>query len=262
MKAVVLAAGRGSRLGPTDLPKPLWSIADGVTIVGRQIELLCELGVEVGVVVGWRADLVRERLADLDVRFVANTHPDISASGTAHSLQFAACSDFDPLGGDEPCLLLDADLVYERAVLRSIVESSGTALLVSPATLSDDEEVRVYADDGRPRLIGKGLRPPLTDGLHLLGEATGIVRYDPVDHAFVRAALDWHVGRGADATRPFGPVGIGTEHEVLSQFLMQRDRIEARVLADGMLFMEADFPEDFERARADVYPEILRRDAT
>ena len=102
MKAVFLAAGRGSRLGASDLPKPLWEIGPRgpddptpETILGRQIDVLKRCGVkEIAVVVGFRADLVREKLADRGVTFVENTHPDITASGSAHSFSFAARSKF------------------------------------------------------------------------------------------------------------------------------------------------------------------------
>ena len=71
MKACFLAAGRGSRLKAADLPKPLWEIGPGsqesganpVTILERQILLLQSLGVsDIAVVIGWRRELVRERL--------------------------------------------------------------------------------------------------------------------------------------------------------------------------------------------------------
>jgi len=267
LKAVLLAAGRGSRLGPTELPKPLWEIgpraADDpaqVAIVERQVLLLQALGVNVIVVVGWRQEQVRDRLGSLGVTFVENTHPTISDSGTSHSLQFAANAPAAPFDGKEPCLLLDADLVYERRVLEDVVGSQGPSrLFVSPTSAGDAEEVRVYGDGARPRLIGKGLRPPLTDGLQLIGEATGILRFEPEDHAVVRAGLDWLVG-GATGSRAYGFSGIASEHEELAQYLMTLERLAAVRLDADLLFMEADFPEDFERVRAEVYPRILERD--
>jgi choline kinase len=124
---------------------------------------------------------------------------------------------------------------------------------VAPRTGEDDEEVRVYAAGTRPVLLGKGLRLPLTDGLVCVGEATGIVRFEPGDHALVQAALDWLLARGSSR--------IAAEHEELSQLLLNLGRLGAERLDGGLLFAEADFPEDFERVRKDLFPRILERDA-
>ena len=248
MKACFLAAGRGSRLGESDLPKPLWEIGPGVTILGRQIDTLRERGIDdICVVIGWKSEIMREHLADSRVTLVENTHPDLAESGSAHSFQFAARSPFDPLDGKEPCLLLDADLVYERCILEPILANGGPSrILVSPRVSEDSEEVRVYGDNGRPRLLGKNLGPLQTRGLELLGEATGIVRFEPQDHPLIRSLVE--------------AISIGEEHEWIVQSLMKRDRIRAVHFPEGLLFMEADSPEDFERVRRDVYPAIIKRE--
>ncbi len=272
MRAILLAAGRGSRLGADRLPKPLWEIgprscrdSTPVSLLERQIHCLHHHGVDdVGVVVGWHAEEVMDAVRDLGVTFVANRHPDISKSGTSHSLQFAACSDWNPLDGKEPLLYLDGDLAYEQRVLEEIVSGPATTrLLVSPTTDEDSEEVRVYADGKGPRLLGKGLRSPLTDGLTGLGEATGIVRIEPRDHALVRSLLDWLVGRPGEEGprgRGFGFAGIASEHEELAQYLMTLGRLGATVMSRDLLFMEIDFQREWQHLREDVYPRILERD--
>jgi choline kinase len=258
VKAVLLAAGRGSRLGATDLPKPLWEIGPRsatdpapVTILERQVRCLEGLGVRPIVVVGHEKERVRAGIKGAS--FVENTHKDIAASGSALSFQFAVRSPLRPLDGEEPCLLMDCDLVYERRLLEAIVGGrGGTRLFVAERRGGDDEEVRVYARD-RAMLLGKGLGPPVTDGLTCLGEATGIVRFEPRDHALVAAALDWILARG--------PARLATEHEDLEQMLFALGRLGAERLDPDLLFAEADFPEDFERVRRDLYPRILARDA-
>lgn len=259
MKAVLLAAGRGSRLGKTDLPKPLWEVGPRsgtdptpVTILERQVLCLRALGVEPIVVVGHAKERVRARIRD--AAFIENTHGQIAASGSAHSFQFAVRSPLCPLAGEEPCLLMDGDLVYERRLLDAIVRGGGPSrLFVAPRTGEDDEEVRVYAAGARPVLLGKGLHPPVTEGLNCLGEATGIVRFEPGDHALVRGALDWLLARGQSR--------IAAEHEELAQLLLTLGRLGAERLEEGLLFAEADFPEDFERVRRELYPRILERDS-
>ena len=269
MKAIILSAGRGSRLGADDLPKPLWHIGSRsitdfspVSFVERQVECLRSVGVEqIGVVVGWQKERARERLAPLGVTLIENTHPDITASGTSHSFQYAFCSPWQPLDGKEPVLLMDGDIVYERRLLESVLRGGAdTRIVVAPRTAQDKEEVRIYANAGRPRLIGKGLAPPLTCGLDLLGEFTGIWYVAPSDHALVQALLTWLVGVPGGA-RGYGFARIASEHEEMAQYLMTLGQLEAQVLAPDILFMEVDFQEDLQRLQREVYPEILRRDA-
>jgi len=270
MKAILLAAGRGSRLKADELPKPLWEIGpvslqddSPVSLIERQIRCLRRSGVnEVGVVVGWRRDTVIEKVAPLDVHVIENLHSDISASGTSHSFQFAVRSEWNPMDGVEPVLLMDGDLAYEQAVLDTIVKApaGNSRMLVAPAVEEDSEEVRVYSRGETPALLGKGLGPPMTDGLQLLGEATGIVRFEPQDHALIRSLLDWLVGVPGQSSG-FGYAHIASEHEELAQYLMTLQRLDAVALAADLLFMEVDFQEEFDALRAEMYPNILRKDA-
>lgn len=261
MKAVLLAAGVGSRMGAR-VPKSLQEIGPRstsdptpTTLLERQVSLLRASGVQaVAVVVGWRQQHVRRKLAHLDVTFVENSRPDVSTSGTADSFRFAVDAGFAALDGREPCLLMDGDLVYERRLLEAaLAPVPDSCLLVTPKSGGDDEEVRVYAAGDRPRLIGKGLGGALTSELELLGEATGIVRFEPADHALVRAALDWLLGG-------HGAHGVGTEHEELSQLLMSVGRLGAVCLSPDLLFSEVDFESDLERVRTELYPQVLERD--
>ena len=215
---------------------------------------------DVGVVVGWRKEAVVERLLPLGVTVIHNTHPDIRESGTTHSIQFAARSPFAPLDGKDTALILDGDIVYEQALIDAVVGAPGsTKLAVTPVVGDDPEEVRIYGDGSAPRLIGKGLCPPLTDGLRLIGEATGIWRVAAQDHALLRALLGWLVGTpgGGDG---FGFAGVASEHEELAQYMITLGRLSAIRLDSELLFMEADFVSDVERIREEVYPEILRRE--
>lgn len=270
MKAILLAAGRGSRLKADELPKPLWEIgprsrddATPVSLIERQIHCLHRAGVtDVGVIVGWRRDKVVERVKPLGAHIIENLHSDISASGTSHSFQFAVRSDWNPLDGGEPVLLMDGDLAYEQAVLDTIVQAPAgrSRMLVAPAVEEDSEEVRVYTRNGAPVLLGKGLQSPVIDGLELLGEATGIVRFEPDEHPLVRALLDWLVGIPGRSSG-YGYAHIASEHEELSQYLMNLQRLDAMTLPKELLFMEVDFQEEFDELRSRMYPRILDADA-
>ena len=171
-------------------------------------------------------------------------------------------SKFPPIPSDEN-VAQRIDFLSNFLVYHTIVNAPAgpSRMLVCPTTREDSEEVRVYARSGVPALLGKGLQSPMTDGLELLGEATGIVRFEPADHALVAAALDWLVGIPGQSSG-FGFAHIASEHEELAQYLMTLQRLQTLTLPGELLFMEVDFQEEFNELRSSMYPAILDRDAS
>ncbi|SDK41996.1 bifunctional UDP-N-acetylglucosamine diphosphorylase/glucosamine-1-phosphate N-acetyltransferase GlmU [Microbulbifer yueqingensis] len=120
---VILAAGKGTRMR-SDLPKVLHPIG-GTPMLGRVIETAQQLGdVEITVVVGHGAELVRARFADSGVRFVEQTEQ----LGTGHAVA-QAIPNFRP-GATVLVLYGDVPLV-KTGTLQSLLSSSdkGPALL-------------------------------------------------------------------------------------------------------------------------------------
>ena len=119
MIAVVLAAGRGTRLADAgeDTPKPLMPIA-GVTVIERILDALTGEGFDDAVVVtGHRAGEVERHLASRPaVRFVRQEHPQ----GTGDAL-LAARSAI----GDEPFLVTWVDVIVEPGTYRRVAEAAG-----------------------------------------------------------------------------------------------------------------------------------------
>jgi choline kinase len=305
-QAVILAAGRGSRLGAATAsrPKALLPIGprapgDGgaeVSFLERQAELLLAARVEPLVVVaGYRHEQVTAALARFGraVATVLNPEAEHPSSGSLHSLQCALRAGLGLLDGEQPALYLDADIVYHRDVLGLLLAApdDASALLVCarhgfglPAAASStrgpeserrraggtsemsDEEVLVWGTATRPRFLGKGLSPLLVGGAPCLGEAVGIVKLAAADHALARATVDWMLGdpdapEGSLARRGFGPARRATEHEELTGRLMQLGRMSCVLFDERLPFMEVDSPEEYARARAELYPRILRMEA-
>lgn len=119
--AVLLAAGRGSRLGKLteSLPKPLMMLG-GRTLLDRNLEALARVGVDdILIVTGYRSDMIES--LDLTrygqrVRFVRNEEWD--TSGIAASFMAA---EPERLGTD--VVLVYGDIVYESAVLDAVLTS-------------------------------------------------------------------------------------------------------------------------------------------
>lgn len=170
LKAVILAAGFGSRLRPLtdDRPKALVPLA-GRPLLGRTLDALAEAGVKSAVVVtGYRQDRVHDFLAgyrDVDVATVEN--PEYATTNTLASLLDASPH------LDDDFLLLDGDLVFEPAVLGPLSEP-GTRLAIDRSRPLDDDAVKVAMADGRVVAVTK----VLPDGVTGIAESIGMARVD------------------------------------------------------------------------------------
>ena len=278
-QAVILAAGRGSRLAEhtREIPKALLpigprSLADKTetTFLRRQVEVLLAAGVrDIVIVVGVLKEQIYDEVKrwDAPVRFVANPTPDMGTSGSLHSFQYAVRAKLGVLDGTKQTLMMDADIVYHRDVLTKLLESpEDSSLLVSQQHRGDDEEVLVYGSEHKPRFLGKGLRPHLVSGEPCLGEAVGIVKLAPIDHALARDTIDWMLGdpdapEGSGRYKGFGPARRATEHEELTQRFMRYGKMRCVLFGSELPFMECDDANEYRRVRETFYPRVLDLEA-
>ncbi|MGD8863177.1 MAG: NTP transferase domain-containing protein, partial [Myxococcales bacterium] len=278
-QAVILAAGRGSRLAEhtREMPKALLPIGPRsasdpteTNFLRRQVELLREHGVEqIVVVVGTLREMVEQEVArwERPVPLVVNPTPDIATSGSLHSFQFAVRSEHGILDGGKQTLLMDADIVYHRRALSQFLQSpEHSALMISARHTGDGEEVLAYGALECPRFLGKALTPALVDGEPCLGEATGIVKFAPADHELARATIDWMLGdpdapEGTPRHRGYGPARRATEHEELTQRFMRYGRMRGERFGEDLPFMECDDAAEYARLRERFYPALLEMEA-
>jgi len=278
-QAVILAAGRGSRLTEhtREMPKALLpigprSLADKTptSFLRRQVEILRELNVrDIVVVVGCLKELILDEAKQWDVplRFAVNPTEDMGTSGSLHSFQFAARSEHGVLDGTKQTLLMDGDIVYHRGALARLLESpEESSMLVTGAFDGDDEEVLVWGTVEHPRFLGKGLTPSLVSDAKCLGEAVGIVKFAPLDHALARESMDWMLGDpSADPNsgrfRGFGPARRATEHEELTQRFMRYHKMRCVMIGPDLPFMECDDAREYRKVRETFYPHILELEA-
>ncbi len=174
MKAVILAAGRGTRLAPLtdDRPKPLVPVG-GRPLLLRTLERLAEAGLrdrDVIVVAGYRDDVLRAVLADAGQDVTVIMNPRYADWQNFYSLLVAR----EAVGGDA-VLQLDGDLLFETATLRRVLDAPGPAVLaVDVRPDLDEEPMKVAAGpDGVITAVSKLLPPEES-----LGEYVGMARLD------------------------------------------------------------------------------------
>lgn len=115
MKAIILAAGMGTRLGKytENLPKCMLEF-NGKPLIEQQVETLQKAGInDISIVRGYNADKIQIP----DVKYYHN--PDYATTNMVETL-FCAEKELD---GSDDVLVCYADILYEPNVLHNIIES-------------------------------------------------------------------------------------------------------------------------------------------
>jgi choline kinase len=230
MRAIILAAGVGRRLGDsvTEHPKCLLEL-EGRTLLDRMLDALQSVGVrETVIVVGHLAEQI-ERAAGPRPGVRTLRNPDYR-KGAILSLWTAR----EALEGD--VLVMDADVLFPTAMLRRLVDSPhGNCFLMDGRAANDGEAQMLMARGGRVFDITRGLR----GDYDACGESVGFLKLDAHGAALLRELLGRALKEGAD----------GIEHEEVYPALMRACEIGYERV-DDLPWLEIDFPEDVEHARA------------
>ena len=235
MKAIILAAGKGTRLdGAAVKPKCLVEVG-GMSLLQRQIDSLRDANVKnIVVVVGFGADSIRDE-CDSDIEFVENV--DFAETSSLYSLWLAREHLSDGF------VVLNSDVLFHPQLLSNLLESSHDDELLlwdtQPAPLGD-EEMKVKLKDGLVIDISKQMDPREADG-----ENVGIVKFSAAGARALVGYMDALVASGAKkdwAPRAFREFALRHPLHALS--------------TGGLPWTEIDFPEDYQRAVNEIYPRI------
>ncbi len=238
MRAVILAAGSGSRLRPVIGPYPKCLAAVGEkTLIERQLDTLRDHGIgAITVVVGYRSDAI-EPVCGRDVHFVYNR--DYATTNSLYSLWLAR----DLLS--EGFVVLNSDVLFHPHLLTRLLTSRHQDALLMARRESgvsySDEEMKGHVSDGCVAAIDKALDDAIADG-----ENVGIAKFG----AEGAKALVEH----ADAI-----VASGAVREWLPRAFHAFGQQRPLHIVDtgGYPWIEIDFPEDYARACQVTLPAIV-----
>jgi choline kinase len=201
MKAVILAAGVGSRLGGT-LPKALIRIGGDKTVLWNQVTILRRLGIrEILVLTGFKKEVIMEQYPDLLYAY----NPRFHITNTAYSLMLA----LERVAPDD-VVWINGDLVFEEAVAQKMIEAAGNAVAVVRKTCGEEEVKFTLSAGGGIDRISKQVSDPLGEavGLNKISASDfdvflGHLRDCSDDDYFERA-----IEKAAEGGMDFGPVDV------------------------------------------------------
>jgi choline kinase len=230
MRAVLLAAGRGKRLGSTS-PKVLTDI-DGRTLLDRHLVAMHDAGITaLTIVVGFEHAQVRAALAKASTPFPIDLieNPDF-VRGSILSLQVATKAGRLDDGG----IWMDADVLYPPELLRRLVTSRHeSCLLIDASSEETGEEMMVGFRHDRANKIARRVGP----NWDLAGETVGFAKAGPATMRVMKRILDEEVAAGrvdqeyeAAMDKAFAEVTFGFER------------------VDDLPWTEIDFQADIEKA--------------
>ncbi|MCK5639783.1 MAG: phosphocholine cytidylyltransferase family protein [Gammaproteobacteria bacterium] len=236
-QAIILAAGRGSRLDNTQeaVPKCLLRF-DGKTLLDHQLDALHKHGVtDICVVTGFRSNLVAEAVA-----------------GRAHIIKNEEWADTNSLYSFSLCrewvrssvMVINCDVLFHPSILGKVLKGQQTngisTFAYDTSSGADDEHMKVQLSNGLLLAMCKKLPKEKTNG-----ENVGILCFDKsaVDELFTAAASILHKnGRMAwvaEAVQKIAP----------------RQPLRGIDISD-LPWIEIDFPEDLNKARSLIWKRV------
>ena len=228
-RAIILAAGQGSRLSPLTDRRPKCLIDfSGRTMLDWQLHRLASAGIkETVVVTGFGANLVDADIAhtppsDMKVRTLFN--PFYALADNLASCWLAK-REFD-----RPVLLLNGDTLFETAIAQRLIEAPPAEITLAidrkPSYDSDDMKVQTQGD--RLCAIGKSIET-------YDAESIGFLRFSAAGAARFSHAIDEAMRR---------PEGLRRWYlSVIDHLAHTTDAVSVQSI-EGLEWGETDFPED------------------
>ncbi|MCI8377456.1 MAG: phosphocholine cytidylyltransferase family protein [Lachnospiraceae bacterium] len=225
MKALIMAAGRGTRISRYIEGKPKCTVDIGdIRLIEYTLEELLSRNVDrIGVVLGYQAGIMEEILSKYPVEVYYNYFYEVTNS--IASAWFAG--DFI----DDDMLMMNADVFAEESILDQLFDIEKETVLLSDSSRKEMADYKLYYEDNQLIKFGKEL-----EGKDISGEYVGIAR---VSRGFVP-----EFKKRLQSLIKQGKYNMWWE-DVLYSFVGERPIYVEDVA--GRFWAEVDFIEDYER---------------
>lgn len=231
MKALLLAAGRGTRISRNidGRPKCTVRLDANTTLIEYSIDLLQRKGIDdITIALGYRGDVIRETLSGSRVKFVENPFYDVTNS--IASLWFAR----EELKDADHFLLMNGDVFLSEQALDAVLSEKRSPVLFYDITRREGADYKFFCQGDRIVKYGKELSLEETSG-----EYVGCA-------VFADQFLGTFVLRLEELIRT-------QKHSMWWEDVLYSMSAEYPILAkdvEGAFWGEIDFVEDYERIMA------------
>jgi choline kinase len=228
MKALLLAAGRGTRISRNidGRPKCTVRLDANTTLIEYSIDLLQRKGIDdITIALGYRGDVIRETLSGSRVKFVENPFYDVTNS--IASLWFAR----EELKDADHFLLMNGDVFLSEQALDVVLSEKRSPILFYDITRREGADYKFFCQGDRIVKYGKELSLEETSG-----EYVGCA-------VFADRFLGTFVLRLEELIRT-------QKHSMWWEDVLYSMSAEYPILAkdvEGAFWGEVDFVEDYER---------------
>jgi len=176
MKIIILAAGKGTRLG-NNIPKILTTLPGNKTIMDRLLNSITPFvkQIDISLVVGYKKNLIIKKNPSLN--YILNNNYEIT--NTAKSLALA----LDNIE-NETIIWINGDLVMDENIFKHVYTYDGNCMAVSNKTILDEEEIKYTTNSkGSIEMVSKTVK-------NGLGEAFGINKISKNDLNLFKESLN------------------------------------------------------------------------
>ena len=235
MKAIILSAGRGSRLLPLTESRPKCLLEfRGRSVLRHQLEMLDGAGVEQATVItGFMPQLVEDDIRGWQGKMSVSTlfNPFFQVADNLASCWMAR----EQMTGG--FLLLNGDTLFNQALVRHVVnhDACPVSVTIDRKTQYDEDDMKVSLDGERLQAIGKRLGTAETDA-----ESIGMLKFS---------------ADGAQLFRDKIEQMMRTQDGISAWFLKAIDALAksgapvGTCSIEGYLWCELDTPEDWQHVQ-------------
>lgn len=164
MKALILAAGRGTRISRHIDGKPKCTVAldDDTTLIEYSVDLLTSRGVDdITIALGYRGDVIKDILAGKEVGFCENPFYDVTNS--IASLWFAR----EALGAADRFIIMNGDVFLSGKALDIVLAEKLSPVLFYDVTRRAEADYKFQCEGDRIVKYGKDLSLEETSGEYI-----------------------------------------------------------------------------------------------
>jgi choline kinase len=241
MRAVILAAGVGSRLMPLtrNTPKSLLDLGGGYTLLERQLEALGSAGVtDVRLVTGYKSEQIEAKIKDFegfDVSVVFNPFYRLANNGASAWFGLKDLSD--------TAIIINGDDLFKGNVITTLLESDDeVTMVISRSDEYDDDDMKVIVEGDAVLDVGKDIDPDRANA-----ESVGIMQFKGPGLTRMKTYLDAMVRVESDLQLFY--------LEALRRMMRDGHRV-SYVQCDPSDWAEVDFHPDLEAMRRQVLNDL------